>query len=86
MTLAKAFDPSALIAALKAKGIQDAEQLVNDELPVIFDWLNSSVAIEATTIPLLAMAAPFLTEIEAKVTAAVQAEEAKITGTAPAAT
>lgn len=46
MKLEKAFDPAALISALKAAGIADAEKLVNDELPVFFDWLNSSIAME----------------------------------------
>lgn len=69
MQLAKAFDPSPLITALKAKGIKDAEQLVNDELPVIFDWLNSSVAMEATSIPLLSGIAPIiLNELESVAT------------------
>jgi len=47
MQLSKAFDPVALIAALKTAGLVDAEKVISDLLPVTFDWLNSSIAMEA---------------------------------------
>ena len=75
MTLTKAFDPSALIAALEAKGIGDAEQLVNDELPIIFDWLNSSVALVVPA-PYGMIATGVLSDLEAKATVAIQGLEA----------
>lgn len=78
MQLTKAFDPMALIAALKAKGIQGAEQLVNDELPVIFDWLNSSVSMVVPA-PYGMIATGVLTDLEAKAQAEIQALEQKIT-------
>lgn len=81
MQLQKAFDPSPLIAALKEKGIKDAEQLVNDELPVIFDWLNSSVAIEAAKIPFAGQIAPLvLTELETLAVTKLQEFEKSIGG------
>lgn len=74
MDLAKAFDPQALIAALEAKSLVDAKKIVTaDVLPVIFDWLNSSVAIEAKSIPLLIIAQPILSTLEEKVLAEVNA-------------
>ncbi len=75
MTLSKAFDPAALALALKKAGIADAEKLVNDELPILFDWLNSSVAMEVAAIPLLAVAVPVLTILEQKALDAVKKVE-----------
>lgn len=47
MDLIKPFDPKALISALEAKGLQDAERIVtSDILPVFFDWCNSSIKME----------------------------------------
>lgn len=77
MQLSKAFDPSALIKALEAKGLSDGEQVLNDALPVIFDWLNSSVGMVAPA-PYGAIATTVLVELEAKATDAVKALEAKI--------
>lgn len=80
MTLSKPFDGSALLSSLKAAGIADAEKIINDALPVIFDWLNSSVTLEAANIPLLAVATPVLEVLESKATAAVQALEKQLGG------
>lgn len=77
MDLQKPFDPQALIKALKAKGIADAEQLVNDELPVLFDWLNTSVGM-VTPAPYGVIVKTVLVELEAKATDAIKALEAKI--------
>lgn len=77
MQLQKAFDPAPLIAALEAKGIKDAEQLVNDELPVVFDWLNSSVGMVAP-LPYGAIAVSVLGDLEAKALAEIAALEAKV--------
>lgn len=77
MQLTKAFDPQALIAALKAKGIADAEQLVNDELPVVFDWLNTSVGMVAPA-PYGTIAQGVLVDLEQKAMAEIQALEAKV--------
>lgn len=77
MQLSKAFDPVALISALKTAGIADAEKLVNDELPIVFDWLNSSVAMVAPA-PYGMIANGVLTDLEAKAMAEIQALEAKI--------
>ncbi len=74
MTLTKAFDSSALIEALKAKGLADAEKLIEqDVLAVLFDWLNSSVEIEVASIPLLAVALPVLSLLEAKAVSELKA-------------
>lgn len=77
MKLNKAFDPVALISVLKANGIKDAEQLVNDELPVIFDWLNSSVGMVVPA-PYAMIATGILTELEAKAQAEIAALESKL--------
>lgn len=78
MDLQKPFDAQALISALKAAGITDAEKLVNDELGIVFDWLNSSVALEVKSIPLLAVAIPVINELEAKALAAIKKVEDSI--------
>lgn len=68
MTLTKPFDLVALVAALKDKGLVDAEKVVeNDGIKVLFDWLNSSVQMEVASIPLLSMALPVLQVLENKV-------------------
>ncbi len=73
MNLAKAFDAQALVQALKDKGLADAEKLIEqDVLSVLFDWLNSSVAIEVAAVPLLAVAVPVLSILEAKALAEIQ--------------
>ena len=77
MTLSKAFDPAPLIAALKANGIADAEKLVSDELPVIFDWLNTSIGLGVPA-PYNVIATGVLADLEAKATAEIQALEAKV--------
>ncbi len=70
MNLTKAFDAQALVEALKAKGLADAEKLIEaDVLSVLFDWLNSSVAIEVSAVPLLAVAVPVLSILEEKAVA-----------------
>lgn len=68
MTLSKAFDPTALISALKSAGVADAEKLVNDLLPIVFDWLNTSVGMVAP-VPYGAIAQGVLVDLEAKATA-----------------
>lgn len=74
MDLQKAFDLQGLVNALKAKGLPDAEKLVaGDLLPVIFDWLNSSVKLEAGANPLIAVAVPVLEVLESKAEQAVDA-------------
>ncbi len=79
MTLAKAFDPAALVLALKEKGLADAEKLIEtDVLAVLFDWLNSSVAIEVASVPLLAVAIPVLGILEEKAIAEFKALVAHI--------
>ena len=77
MTLTKAFDPSALIAALKTEGIADAEKLVNDLLPIVFDWLNTSVAMEIPA-PYNVVAGGVLSDLETKALAALNVLEAKV--------
>lgn len=77
MQLSKAFDPAPLIAALKANGVADAEKLVNDELPVIFDWLNTSIGMVVPA-PYNVIATGVLSDLEAKATAAIQGVEATI--------
>ena len=76
MNLSKPFALTDLGNALKAAGIADAEKLVNDALPVIFDWLNSSAAA-AIPAPYGIIVSTVLAELEAKATAAVQAVEPK---------
>ncbi len=79
MTLTKAFDTQALVTALKAKGLADAEKMIEqDVLSVLFDWLNSSVEIEVASVPLLAVAMPVLSILESKAIAELQSLEAKI--------
>lgn len=74
MQLSKAFDPTALITALKTAGIADAEKLVNaDVLPTFFDWLNSSVSMEVG--PYAVIVTGVLTELETKAVAALTAIE-----------
>lgn len=77
MQLTKAFDPNALISALKTAGIADAEKLVNDELPIVFDWLNSSVSMVAP-VPYGMIATGVLTDLEAKALDQIKALEAKV--------
>jgi hypothetical protein len=77
MQLNKAFDPAALATALKDKGIQDAEKLVNDALPVVFDWLNTSVGMVVPS-PYNVIATGVLADLEAKATAALTGLEAKV--------
>lgn len=77
MTLTKAFDPTALVTALKSAGIADSEKLVNDELPIIFDWLNTSVGMEfAGSMGLIA--AEVLSLLENKALAELNVLESKI--------
>lgn len=74
MTLSKAFDPQALISALEAKGLADAKRIVTtDILPVVFDWLNSSAALEFIGNPLFLVAAPYLPVLEQKAIDALSA-------------
>ncbi len=74
MNLTKAFDGQALINALKEKGIQDAEKLIEDDLlKTLFDWLNASVVIESADNPLLVMAVPVLQMLEGKVLSELKA-------------
>lgn len=77
MVLSKAFDLSALASSLKAAGVADAEKLVNDALPEIFDWLNSSVKM---VLPGTygAIAAGVLEDLEAKVQVEIAALEGKV--------
>jgi hypothetical protein len=77
MQLQKAFDPQALIKALEEKGIKDAEQLVNDELPILFDWLNSSVGMIAPA-PYGAIAQTVLGNLEQKALDEIKAFEASL--------
>ena len=77
MTLTKAFDPSALVAALKSAGVADAEKLVNDSLPVVFDWLNTSVSMDIPA-PYGLIVSTVLSELETKALAALNAAEATI--------
>lgn len=65
MTLNHAFDPQALIDALKANAVPDAEKVITDKtLPIICDWLNSSIALESPVIGKVAQ--PILEVIETK--------------------
>lgn len=77
MTLTKAFDPSALVAALKSAGVADAEKLVNDSLPIVFDWLNTSVSMDIPA-PYGLIVSTVLSELETKALAALNAVEATI--------
>lgn len=77
MTLTKAFDPSALVAALKSAGVADAEKLVNDSLPIVFDWLNTSVSMDIPA-PYGLIVSTVLSELETKALAALNAAEATI--------
>lgn len=77
MTLTKAFDPSALVAALKSAGVTDAEKLVNDSLPIVFDWLNTSVSMDIPA-PYGLIVSTVLSELETKALAALNAAEATI--------
>jgi len=78
MQLSKAFDPQALVKALESQGVQDAEKLVNDAIPVVFDWINSSVAMEPVPFGLGALVGSILAEVESKAQAALVAAEAKL--------
>lgn len=77
MTLTKAFDPSALVAALKSAGVADSEKLVGDCLPIVFDWLNTSVGM-AVPAPYGIIASTVLSELESKALAELNILEAKI--------
>jgi hypothetical protein len=77
MQLSKAFDPQALVKALEAKGIADTKQTVNDAIPVIFDWFNSSVAIEVPA-AYGALIQGVLAQVESKGQEALKALEDKI--------
>lgn len=74
MNLSKPFALNDLANALKAAGIADAEKLVNDALPVIFDWLNSSAAV-AIPAPYGLIASTVLSELEAKALEALKSVE-----------
>lgn len=77
MTLTKAFDPTALAEALKATGVADAEKLVNDALPIIFDWLNTSVGMSVPQ-PYGIIASTVLSELENKALVELKLLEGKI--------
>jgi len=77
MNLAKAFDPAALVTALKTVGIADAEKLVGDCLPIIFDWINTSVSMDVPA-PYGVIASTVLSELENKALAELNALEAKV--------
>ena len=77
MNLSKPFALSDLGAALKAAGIADAEKIVNDCLPIVFDWLNSSAAAEIPA-PYGLIVSTVLAELESKATAALVAIEQKV--------
>ncbi len=77
MTLAKAFDPAALVESLKTAGIADAEKLVNDALPIVFQWLNTSVSMDVPGALGLG-AAEVMSLVESKVLAELNALEAKV--------
>lgn len=77
MQLAKAFDPQALLTALKAQGIPDAEKVVNDALPVLFDWLNTSVGMVAPA-PYGTIVKGVLADLEQKATDEIKSLEAKV--------
>ncbi len=77
MTLAKAFDPAALVDALKTVGVADAEKVVNDCLPIVFDWLNTSVHM-AVPAPYGIIASTVLSELENGALAEINSLEAKI--------
>lgn len=78
MQLSKPFDPLPLIAAMKAAGIPDAEKLVNDQVAIVLDWVNSSVDLETQKIPLLSLAVPALKSLEQKALDALKEVETKI--------
>lgn len=69
MTLTKAWDTSVLLAALKAKGMPEADGLAKGVVGVVFDWLESSLAFLATSQPLWAIAEPILAQIQPQVDA-----------------
>lgn len=50
ITLTTAWDLKALASALEAIGVPDGEKFVNDGLPVLFDWINSSLALNASAL------------------------------------
>lgn len=50
MQLTSAWDVKALSAALEKVGVPDGEKFVNDGLPVLFDWVNSSLALNASAV------------------------------------
>lgn len=82
MKLQKPFDLQALINGLKAQGIVDAEKVVNDAVPTFFDWLNSSVQAETSSIPWAGVAIPVLQTLEAKAQTELQALEQKLNSAA----
>lgn len=45
MEMQKPYDVEALKAALKAKGIENAERVIRDVVEVSCDWLRSSMAM-----------------------------------------
>jgi hypothetical protein len=45
MTLTKAFDPAALLAALKSAETPDLEIIANDDIAFLLSWVTSSLAM-----------------------------------------
>lgn len=45
MQLSKAFDVQSLLDALKSVGFPDVEKLLIDDVQVLFDWINQSLAM-----------------------------------------
>ena len=76
MKIQKPFDPKALFQALEAKGLPDAEAAANDLIPVIFDWINSSIGMESGVYgPILQ---PIVTGLEQKAMDGLKAAEAEV--------
>jgi len=76
LQLTAAWDLAALEEALKKAGLPDVEVAVNDGVSILFDWINSSLAMSSNQI--VAALAGLLGGVEALVMQQLQAAEAKI--------
>jgi hypothetical protein len=71
MSMPAAFDGQALLDGLKAAGLKDVENVGKDVVRTVFDWVESSFALKATSEPIWAVAPPILAAIEPAVEQAI---------------
>lgn len=74
--ISKAWDPKALTDALKKAELPDVLKTINDAIAVLFDWINSSIALNAS--PVEASLMGILTSVEQMALKELAVLEAKV--------